>query len=481
MDALSQPIERVLEASEHFVRTPSVRVLHVLTSQLLRTPVLEHLCANEYYDFNTCPFFVLEGATEPGDDGWLVRCEELRGDWEALAAEAPEGAMAPLWPAQRAQAPVARFGLELGAALSLLRPPMTGLVIVLAPLVLRDAPQWRRDLGILLRERALSRARFILVELEEAASYPVLDELPAGSVERVDAKIDDRALAAEMDQRIDLMANAPPGATGPILAGAAGPRVAPPPRRRQATPMTPAQREERAKELGIPAAYLDPDVMQALRVLVMRAAQALRDGRAPEAVRYQREARDHCVAHGMPREAVVAELVLAGYVLQGGSPERALDVFRDAARRAETGQLGDLAVQAHMAIASCLLVLERVEDAAVAYAEAGKLGMASGATVLAIEAYRMCGQLLASRNRLEEAATAFRRALEAADRTPPEQRPATSAPDAARQLAALCRKHGLHQQADSLEAQAAALEEIPEPPPPAAAAASSPPGSPEQT
>src|ERR1044071_1525363 len=140
MEAMVKPLERVVEATEWFVRTPELRLLHIVTSGVLRIPVLQHLTATELLDANTCPFFVLEAATEPGDDGWSLRAEELRADWQGLLESAPDpAAMAPLWPEERRRPPVARFALELGKALSLLRPPMTGLVIVVAPVWGRGA------------------------------------------------------------------------------------------------------------------------------------------------------------------------------------------------------------------------------------------------------------------------------------------------------------------------------------------------------
>jgi tetratricopeptide (TPR) repeat protein len=178
-------------------------------------------------------------------------------------------------------------------------------------------------------------------------------------------------------------------------------------------------------------------------------------------VQEQREARDMCLKAELKREAVTMELVLGGYVLQAKQPAQALEVFRDARTRAEAHHLLNLAVQAQLAQASTLLVLQRSEEAALAYAEAGKLGMAAASPVLAIEGYRMCGQLLAGVGKVKEATSAWKQALEVADKAPEDERRASSAPEAARQLAALCRKHGLKVQAESLEAQAAALEAPP--------------------
>ena len=459
MDSLVKPVERVVEAAEWFVRTPALRVMHVATSGLLRNTVLQHLTATELLKANTCPFFVLQAATEPEDDGWALRADELRAEWEELYQEVSGSEeFVPLWPEQRAQTPLGRFVLELREALAALRAPMTGIVVVLAPVWVRDVKRWREDLTALLEARYLSRARFVVVEADEAYSLPVMESLGT-AVERVDARIDDAVLKDEMDARMEAMKNAPPGATGPQLIGAAGPSVAPPPRKDAPPALSPEQREAMAKQAGIPAAMLDPDAMRDLQVLVLSAAAAMRDQNAVEAVQLQRQARDLCVDRGLTREAVVNELVLAGYALQGGNPEGALEVFRDARKRAEGAQLAEMAVQAQMAVGSCLLVLKRPETAAGAYAEAGNMGVAAGAPILAIEAYRMCGQLLVSKGQLEDGATAFRRALDTAEKAGEDAKKNSSASEAARALAGVCRKHGLTQQAESLEAQAAAIEQ----------------------
>ena len=233
---VGQAIERVVEATEWFIRTPSLRVMHVVTSGLLRNVVLKHLTATELLEANTCPFFVLEAPTEPGDSGWSLRSEELRGDWEALLESAPAPSeLAPLWPEVRDQSPLARFGLEVGKALAVLHPPMTGLVIVLAPVWVRDVPRWRDDLAILLDLKHLSRARFIVVDVDEACSMPVI-ELRA-LAERVDARIDDDALRKEADASLAALKTAP---LGPLLSlvGAAGASVSPPPRRKRQPPFS---------------------------------------------------------------------------------------------------------------------------------------------------------------------------------------------------------------------------------------------------
>jgi tetratricopeptide (TPR) repeat protein len=254
------------------------------------------------------------------------------------------------------------------------------------------------------------------------------------------------------------MAAAPEGVTGARLTGAAGPREAPPARRNKPASSSTTRARELARDAGVPEALADSALMQRLRVLVMSAAQAMREGRRLDAVRQQRAACDVCLHAELPREALVMQLVLGGYVLQAGSPERAVEIVRDARRAAEARGLLDLATQAELAAGAGLLAMNRPDEAATAYAEAGQLGTTAGAPVLAIEGYRMAGQLMISRGRPELAGKAWLRAIEAAEKAAPSERRSSSAPDAARALAALCRKHKLVLQAESLEVQAAALE-----------------------
>ena len=75
METLSAPLQRVAEASEWFIRTPSLRLLYIVTSGVLRLAVLEQLTATELLDVNGCPFFVLEAPTEIDDDGWMLRSD----------------------------------------------------------------------------------------------------------------------------------------------------------------------------------------------------------------------------------------------------------------------------------------------------------------------------------------------------------------------------------------------------------------------
>ncbi|NVB36761.1 hypothetical protein G6O69_02880 [Pseudenhygromyxa sp. WMMC2535] len=455
MEALVAPLERVVEAGEWFVRTPSLRVLYIVTSKVLRLAVLEHLAASELLEPNDCPFFVLEAPMEAGDDGWSLRCEELRADWAALttAAAKADRHLDPLWPEHAASTDLERFCFELHSALGSCEPTIAGLVLVLAPVWVLDSERWRRDLTALLELPQLRQLRFVIVESELTAGIAVAEALGAAA-EIVDTRVDFRALGHEMRARIETMGSIIPGTTGYRLTGGAGPSVLPPPRKGEPPAPSPEQRAEQAAALGISPALLDVEAMHGLQVSILGASAAMAEGDVQRAIESQRRARDFCVTNGLEREAAVSELILGSYSLQSGSTDDAETSFVHARERAVAASLPELAVLAQLSVGSCLLVQRRVDEAIVAYAKAGELGAELGAVMLTIEAQRMCGQLLLSKGRPADAASAFAQALAAADRAGDAAK-GSSALAAARALAGLCREHGLIEQAESLEAMIA--------------------------
>jgi tetratricopeptide (TPR) repeat protein len=460
MDTITRPLSDVAEAMQGFVRQKDVRLLHVVTTGPLRLAVLEHIAAAEHLDANRCPFFVLEAPCEGEDNGWTARIEELRDDVEELGellARGEEGvALAPMGAVStdaRTKTAFARFGSELRAFVERLRAPLEGVVLVLAPLWVRAPKPWIEELAVLVGQACLAGVRWVIVDLDDAASGPLAEEL-GRRAQRLDARVDAAAARAEVDEMLAAIGSAPPGATGARLSGAAGPPELAPPRKGGAAALTPAP----AQEAGLPAALADASLTHRLRALMLGAARSMRDGDAAEAARRQREGQTLCLDAGLARESVVMELVLGGYALQSGAHANALDVFRQARRCAEAAGFAELAVQAQLAVAASLLAQRHTTEAAAAYAEAGQLGAALGSPVLAIEGYRMAGQLLAATGNAVLAGTAWREALDIAERATALDRKASSAAEVARALAALCRTHRLLDQATALEVQAAVME-----------------------
>ncbi len=465
MDSIREPLERLVEQLGAFVASDRLRVLHVVTSEDLRLAALQHIAAQEHDPRNTAPFLILEGPVEPEDPGWTARCEELRADMDELTevlAQAPEPVtLTPMPPPDDARPPVVRFIHELSAALRCLAPPLTGLVIVLAPVWNRDAPQWNRDLASLLDPSALAGMRLVVVDLEESMSAPGLEAL-GPTVETVDATVDPEATKRDLQAMLAQMASAPKGAHPMKLAGMAGPNVAPPPRPNRPT-ADPAVTQAALADAGIPKGVADVPGMQAMRQHILTATVHMQDGKTDEAVKEQRHAARRAAAADLPRESLTLELVAGGYALQGGAPSSALQSFERVGASAKTQGFGDLSVQAMLAAGSAHLVLGDRDKAAVTYTEAGTLGADMDAKVLGIEGYRMAGQLLADDGREQEASAVWRRALALSEKLEPVDQASSSAPQVARALAQLCRSHGLSAQATSLEEQAERLEAGPQP------------------
>jgi tetratricopeptide (TPR) repeat protein len=460
MDAILKPLERVREAITWFMAATEQRLLYLQTSEALRVPILAKLASLEGHPRCKRAVVVLEAGVDPNDDGWTTRTEELEQGMSAArdraAAADPALEIRPLGPTAGASTGVATFARTLRAALAAVEPPLEGLLVVLAPAWVSDANGWRATLAPLLARPEFGRARFVVVDTEDGPARPVAEAL-GPRAEIAEARIDPAAAKQAIAAMVAAMASAPPGAEAARAAGLAGPRELPPRRAKQPPPLTPEQKQQAMEKLDLPAAYADPEVMQQIRLAVMQAADAMGDGRAIEAVRFQRQARDLALAARLVREPVLFEIMVGAYALQAGAPEQALAAFDVAAGRAKENQLPELAAQALLAKAGALLTLKRTDVAAVAYAEAGHAAVTK-APALAIEGYRMSGTLLLSLRQEQQAIAVWKRALQIADGIPPKDRGATTASEVARALAAVCRNHGLRVQADALERQAQDLE-----------------------
>ena len=298
-----------------------------------------------------CPraVVVLEAGVEPDDDGWATRSEELQlalnQARDRAAAADPPLEIRPLGPLVEASTPAAAFARLLRAALDGVRPPLDGLLVVLAPAWVNDAQSWRAALGSLLPRAELARARFVVVDPEDGPARTVAEQL-GNHAEMADGRIDDGAAKQAMTAMVAAMASAPPGADASRAAGLAGPRELPPPRIKAPAPLTPERRAQVMAEAGLPEAYAVPETMQRIRLAVMQAAAAMGNGQAAEAVRLQRDARDLAVTAGLVREPVLFEVMMGTYALQGGAPEHALRRSTEPRDAPRSGSLPELGAQA---------------------------------------------------------------------------------------------------------------------------------------
>ena len=465
MQSLRAPLERLVDELRWFADAKELRALHVHTSPAMRLSVLQHIAAEEHFPGNRSAYLLLEAPAEGDDLGWAVRGEELAVDHaelkETLEKLDPPVLLGELrvaaTGASSSQGALLSFASTLLSALGSLVDPLDGLVVALCPAWVNRDKEWKRDVAELLRQPTLAAVRWILVDVDEPLLQPLVRSFGEAGHE-VDARVDPEEAAQDLASMIDQMKSAPAGASPAQLAGGAGPRVAPPPRWDAVDDGGAEASAARLNELGVPAALADTEGMRAMQVDVLSAAQSAQAGDFAGAIRHQGAACAKAEALKLGRERLVLELVRGGYLLQGGAVDAAARELEGLRDRCVAQSEHDLAVQAQMALAASLLLRRKRTDAAAAYAEAGRLGHATGSTILAIEGYRMAGQLLIDDGNVEQGAKAYGRALEAADAGEPLDRALSSAPDVARALAGVYRKHNLRVQAESLDAQAARLE-----------------------
>jgi tetratricopeptide (TPR) repeat protein len=454
-----EPFDRLREALRWFVAVPELRLLHITTSEDLRLAVLTEVQAAQARPECVSPCLILEAPVDTDDLGWATRADELEDDFgvltEEAAAQQPPLRISPLPPRRGEPTDAISFAARARAAVDSLPPPLDGLIVVLAPLLMAQPARWLTDVRLLIGSAELQRVRWVLVEMEPSVTSVLTHELGARA-EAVDVRVDGAQSRATLTAMIAGMKSAPPGADAHRSAGMAGPRQPPPPRVRTASDAAVAQQALTAA--GVPAAFGDQAVMQQLRVATLEAALAFQSGRPADAVRSQVQARDICVQAGLTKESLVMELVLASYLLQAGSPDQCVQVLDRVIPNAEAAGVPELVAQAHMARGGALLSQRRGLDAAEAYGKAGRAAEPLESPLLAIEAYRMMGQLLLQANQEQQAAAAFQHALQLASKASPHERARSSAPIAARDLAAVYRKFNMFAQASTLEAQATQWE-----------------------
>lgn len=462
MEAIQGLLVALTEALQDFVLEPDLRLLHVLTDSDLRITILEHVAAAEHNRANRTPFVFLEAPAEPEDTGWLLRSQELKEELEAYLGEAGDLDDNYIPPREeellRDTGDLRHFGLELAKALQELPD---GLTVVLAPLQVSAPARWVSDILALLKPAELERARFIVVELESSPVSMVVRKL-GPKADSVDARMGARSARKALEMQLQAMVHAPPGSSGPQVLGAAGPKVAPPRRKDELADEDVSKAQERdLDKLEAPRALAEPEVGRDLRGLLLASAIALGKEDNPEAVRLQKQAVELCRREGLVREEIVLQLMLAGSLVQLERTSSALEVLEEARTRAKQEELFELEVQVLLMRGMALALAKRPEEAALAYEEAGRIAGERGLIELAIEAYRACGELLVRTGRVEQAIEAWRRALVLAESAPSDVVSQSSAPEMARSLALLCRKHGMSDHTLMLEEKADAFENPP--------------------
>jgi hypothetical protein len=472
MKAYLEPLDRLKESVRWFVAVRELRLLHVHTSQDFWLASLEKIQAAQLSPHNRSPFVFIGTPVEAGDPGWLARIGEFEENFAALQADAAKADPPVPLPSLRFRSgntALEQFAARLRAAAEGMPSPYKGLIVVLAPTVVADPGTWLRDLRLLMNSPALGNVRWILQESGDGPGSALATEL-GPFAERAQVFVEDKRSQATLAAMVAGMKTAPMGADSQRLAGMAGPRVAPPPRANHRPPDPEAQKAA-LLAAGVNPALGDVALMHQLRIAVLDAALAFREGRLNDAAQSQTRARDICAAAGLVKESSLMELVLGAYVLQAGAPDYALQIFEAGIQRAEQAGTPLPQVQGHLARGGTLLSVQRPWQAAQAYARAGELAEQHQLGVFAIESYRMVGHILLQQKQEQQAAAAWLRAVNVATEIPNQDRAGSSALVTARELAGIYRRAGVIPQAVALEEQAqhweleAAVAALPKPAP----------------
>jgi len=471
MEAYVNPLENLSESLRWFIAVPELQVMHISVSPELRDPALRDIAEAQGQKQNRSAIFFL--LTPAGNDlnDWQERVTELnegfKGYAEAAAQATPPVALRA--PRQPDGVGVAALVNALQATVDAVAPSAQGVIAVLAPQELANPARWSIELTELLTNRTLRNVRYIVVEAAPAPSRSLIAQM-GGFAECVDVHVAPNANKLLLTRLLAGMKTAPPGADPLRVAGAAGPREAPPPRKGRTAPSAEVAGDE-LKKLGVNPAFGDPEVMKALRIETLSASLAQDDGRSQDAIGHQIRARDVAEQAGLKREATLFHLMLGGYVLQGGrdAAPQAMRIFDESAERSKAQGFADLGAQSHMARASVFLLLQRPLDAARAYGEGGAIGETHTSKVLAIECYRMMGKTFLDVGNQAQGVAAWQRAIAVVDNAPAIERASSSGPMVASDLAAIYRRSGLNREADELDAKVAAWKAA-APKPPADAA-----------
>lgn len=456
MESISAPLRAVQGEAQWFARDQRVRLLHTVAATDLRAPVLKLLMGQEFHADNRAPFVRFDDAFSRAVPGWVARSTRLFSEHEARVT-AMRAVPSPVTRAGERDA-LASFAIDVRRIADVAPPPTAGLVIVLAPTRVADPGDWAIAVRALVTSKSLSDVRWIVVDMDTSTLDALVRDLGPLAL-RASALIDETALDKDVAAALDRAGAAPAGAPAHAAMGAAWPRGVTPPPRPNAVRLPPAQLKAAMIAAGISPA-ITPDEGHCLRRLLLRAAEALKARRGPDAVRLQREARDLCDSMGMTAESILMELILGTYLVQLNQRRLAIDTFRGAISRAETAGMKKEAAQGYLAIGSLAAVESRVHDAARAYASAGALAHDAGIALLAIEAYRLAGVYCTD---VGVKVQTWMRALEIAGEMEPPAIKASSAAETARALAAVLRKNGLNAQAVQMEQQSVIFEAGPAP------------------
>ena len=452
MESVTSGMRKLRSDAAWFARATELRLLHVSTTGDLGAPATKLCAGQEYHADNKSLFFTLEEESLLADDGWYSRTQTLRKQYGAIReAQAKVGIqIGELSPSTKRSPPVAEFAGVLAEIVQALSQPIAGVVVVLSPRRVEVGSQFPNELRSLIATPGLRKVRWIVIERDVYVARDLVQELAPLSLqsewfrdERAE-KADLAALIGPIDSSLGLPgvdfkmpAWQPPGA---------GPDVEAPPRKDAPAPPS----AEDLKAQGLSAEFVLGGG-QALQKLLLGAALAMKEGRPADAVRMQTTAADLCGRLSMPKAQILNTLILGSYFLAAQAPDQARQSYQQARTQAAAQQMKDEEVHANLSLGMLDAMQGKPQDAMAHYSSAGEIAEASGNHALAIESFRTAGQLAFGLNAQDAALHSWLRALNIASKMPPAEVKGTSASEAARGVATICRARGQNSEAVAFE------------------------------
>ncbi len=429
---IALPLERLAVSVQQFVQRPEVRILHVATDGHLRSGALQVLLAGEHLAQNRSPWIGLEVATEaPGWEG--LEPELCTAHRKLREAGAPLAEITD----QIAGRGAGRFAARLLQCVVSVRPPASGLVLLLLSTEPRLERSWLRQLQEMVFDRVLDAVRFVLVSTDEPDGWEWSEALPLDRSLNNRCVVDPDAAGDELEREIEAEARHGPGEAG------AQPADAEPPAQKGAElpSLPPTDPKERARARPQPEGPPPPpEEPETVSLCVKRAVLAMQRKDGPRAIEQQARARDLCVRDGRAEDAVGMEMVLGGYMFELSQTEQAKASFGRAARMAAEIEAHGLQAQAHYAEAFIWQKEEGQIDAALRLHWAGIDAAKRGDEPrLAFDGYWEAGRALQGLDRRDSVVSLWTDAVSYANTLPPQELRGTRMPEIARELVVVLR------------------------------------------
>ncbi|RYZ08190.1 MAG: hypothetical protein EOO73_09000 [Myxococcales bacterium] len=457
MESVNVGMRRLQADAAWFARAKELRLLHVSTSADLGAAALKLCVGQEYHADNQSLFLMSEEPALARSDTWYSRTQTLRKQYTAKQeALAKEGiALRPLGPAEKRTPPITEFAGLLQEMLLGLAPPISGLVLVLAPTQVESGAPFTDELRQLLRSPALTQVRFIVLERDVITSRGLVDELGPQSAlasewwrDEAASLKDWSALVGPLPASLSFTPQVPTW-----QAPGAGPDVEAPPRKGAPPPPT----DEQLAAAGVNPAFVNGGA-QLLQKLLLGGALAIKEGKHAQAIQLQQAAVSLCGGLGMLKAQLINTIILGSYFMSAQSPREARKTYEQAEAEAQKQQMPDEQVQASLALGMLDALEKQPRQAMARYLEAAEVAEKSGNHALAIESWRTAGQLAYGLNAQDAALQPWLRATNVAATMDPLQVKATSAAECARGVAGIFRSRGQARDAELYEQQAFRFE-----------------------